>query len=56
MRNKELTETIVTRMTPELRAALKKDAEEYGRTESQSVRYYLKLFLLDSEDEVVDDG
>ena len=55
MKDKELTETIVVRMTPELRTALKKDAEEFERTESQSVRYFLKLFLLGTDPEEAGD-
>lgn len=53
-REKELTEIVIVRMTPELRELLKKDSEENERTESQSVRYYLKLCLIDavSEEEV----
>lgn len=44
---KRFTSPLMVRMDPELREAVKKDAQEYGRTESQSARFWLSFVLLD---------
>ncbi len=40
-RPKELTEQIVVRVDPKLHRALKRDAEENGRTVAQTIRFVL---------------
>lgn len=46
---RELSEQIVVRVTPELRAWLQADADAHGRTMAQSARWYLLAVLLDAE-------
>ena len=44
---KKLKRQLVVRVDDELSALLDADAERYGRTASQSVRFYLKKALED---------
>jgi hypothetical protein len=40
-RQKELTDQVVVRVSPELRQALEEDAEQNGRTVAQTIRFRL---------------
>ena len=43
---RQLSKQIVIRVTPEMYKAIQKDAEENGRTPTQSVRFHLKKAIM----------
>jgi predicted DNA-binding protein len=44
-RTDPLTERFEVRMTPDMRQALEDDAERYGRTPTESLRFAIRYYL-----------